>query len=228
MEYLTEWFAQQIESHSAVTSVTQQPSGHVQLTREGLESVVVAPVSTELLEAHDVDRILAADGETIICLIPTASHYTWEARERAVALGSTVHTMGELYSALSADDPRLFLNKNVAYARDRLQQHSKVAAVRMVCEALMEVDRVADLNSIRVAVEYEYEFSEEALVKALKRHPDADAVLNANPNGTPTDAALGHAKVASVGLFLLADLMGALNYDGDAFFHYQPPDRGRK
>ena len=228
MEYLTEWFAERVQAHSEVTSAMRRPSGHVQLSRTQFEPILVAPVSVERLDVHHVDRILDTEHATVICVIPKTSHYMWDAREHAIERGSTVHTMKELYTALSDDDPRPFLDKNVTYARDRLEQHSKVAEVRMVCESSMELVRMADLGSIRVAIEYEYEFSEEALVRALKLHPNANTVLNSNPNGTPTVAALRHAKEAGVGLFDRAQLMGALNYDGESFFNYQLPGRRRR
>ncbi|MFD6495734.1 hypothetical protein [Streptomyces sp. NPDC060188] len=84
----------------------------------------------------------------------------------------------------------------------------------------MEVEREGRMDSVTVAVEYEYEFSEEALVKALDRHPETTAILNANPNGRPTGAAIEHAQRAGVGLFKLGELMGALNYTGDDFIGY--------
>lgn len=228
VEYSTGWFAERIQSHSDVVATKKHSSGHVQLRRKQYEPILVAPVHMERLEVHHVDEILDTEEATIICLIPKSSHYMWDARERALEREATVHTMKELYTALAHDDPRPFLNKNVAYARDRLEQHNRVSEVRMVCEASMELDRVAGLTSIRVAIEYEYEFSEESLVTAIDHHPDVDAILNSNPNGTPTSAALAHAQEACVGLFDLGQLMGALNYDGDSFLHYRPPDSRRR
>ena len=228
IKYSTEWFKNAIQSHSDVTSASERPSGHVQLDRIGLDPITVAPVSIERLEIHHVDKVLDVDDATIICVIRKTSHYMWDAREHALERGSTTQTMKELYTALTDTDPRPHLDKNVSYAVDRLEQHSKVAEVHMVCESSMEVVRVGDLDPICIAIEYEYEFSEEALVRAIKRHPDANAVLNSNPNGTPTDAALSHAKEARVGLFRMSHLRGALNYGGDSFFNYQPPKARRR
>lgn len=227
IEYSTEWFAERIRSHSNVNAAERCPSGHVRLRRTEYGPILVAPVRMERLEVHHVNQILDSDNATVICLIPKSSHYMWNAREHALKRGSTVHTMKEFYSALPDDDPRPFLNKSVAYARDRLEQHSRVIEVRMVCEASMEIDRLPGLGSVRVAIEYEYEFSEESLVRAIGHHPNVDAILNSNPNGTPTSAALEHAREACVGLFGLRQLMGALNYDGDSFLNYRPPETDR-
>ena len=225
LEYWTDWFAKKIQSHSTVSSTTSRPSGNVLIRRRELSPITVAPVSVDVLEVDHVDQILATDPATIVCLIPTSSHYLWAARERALTCGSTVHTMRDLYSALLNDDPRPFLHKSVSYPRERLKQHSMVHSVNMVCEASMAIVRHSYLKSVLVAIEEEYEFSEEALVGALERHPDSDAVLNSNLNGRPTSAALRHAKDARVGLFSLPELMGALNYDGDTFIKYPPPDK---
>lgn len=227
IEYSTAWFVRNIQSHSEVSSATARPSGHVELSRVQLSQVIVAPVSLERLEQEHVDRLLDEDAATIICVIPKTSHYMWEARERAIERESTTHTMKELYTSLADEDPRPHLDKNVAYATDILDQHSSVRDVNMICESSMTIVRKGGLDSICIAIEYEYEFSEEALVKALKRHPEVHAILNSNPNGTPTRAALQHAAQARVGLFKLRELMGALRHDGDSFFDYRPP-KGRR
>jgi hypothetical protein len=122
-------------------------------------------------------------------------------------------------------DPRRFVDKNVAYARQRLEQHSKVRTVEMICEASMRLNRRGGLSDVVVAVEFEYEFSEEAMVRALTRHPDVDVVLNSNPGGRPTGAALTHAAHAEIPIFSSIELMGALNYDGERFRTYQSPRR---
>lgn len=77
----------------------------------------------------------------------------------------------------------------------------------MVCEATMEVSRVGRLDPLRIAVEYHYEFTEEALVHALKRHPDVNVVCNSNPNGKATEAAYRHAGHAGVEVLGFGDLM---------------------
>jgi len=125
--------------------------------------------------------------------------------------------------AMGEPDPRHFVDKNVAYARERLEQHSKVRTVEMICEASMRLNRHGGLNDVVVAVEYEYEFSEEAMVCALTRHPDVDVVLNSNPNGGTTGAALTHAAHAEIPIFRFIELMGALNYEGERFRTYQSP-----
>jgi hypothetical protein len=59
-------------------------------------------------------------------------------------------------------------------------------------------------------------------VKAVKRHPDAAVIVNANPNGRATSAAVRHEENAGVTIFGVSDLMGALNYDGEQFRSYKP------
>jgi hypothetical protein len=80
----------------------------------------------------------------------------------------------------------------------------------MICEATMRVSRVGARDPLRIAVEYHYEFTEEALVHALRRHPDVDVVYNANPNGKVTEAAYSHAGHAGVEVLGFGDLMKRL------------------
>lgn len=226
--YATDFFAKSITHHDGVQSVDVEPSGHVRIARKKHGPIVIAPVSIDILQPEHVEQILADSPAMLICVVPKKSHYSWAARERAEELGASVHTMKEVYASLSMEDPRPHLNKDVVYQRDRLEQHDKVRSLHMVCEACMQLIRVGALPPVTVAVEYEYEFTEEALVAAIQRHRAAQAILNANPNGRPTQAALAHARFAGVGLFNLGELMGALNYDGDKFINYQPsPNRRR-
>ncbi|GGU32808.1 hypothetical protein [Streptomyces lavendofoliae] len=228
MKYSTSWFIRTISDHSAVTSASELQSGCVLLERKHSPSIVVAPVSIDWLDIDHVKTILEAEKAAVICLIPKDSHYSWEARERAGDLESDVQTVKELYSSLGWEDPRGHIDKNVGYAKDRLEQHNRVERLEMRCEASMKIIRFGGASDKLVAIEYEYEFTEEALVRALKRHPGADVVLNSNPNGRPTGSALRHAKDAGVALFKIGELMGALNYDGDAFIKYSGPEDRRR
>jgi len=75
----------------------------------------------------------------------------------------------------------------------------------------MEVRRTGGLAALRIAVEYQYEFTEEHLVQALDRHPDVEVVYNANPNGSVTEAAYEHAHHADVEVLGLKELMRRLH-----------------
>lgn len=75
----------------------------------------------------------------------------------------------------------------------------------------MLIKRREDMGDVVAAVEYEYEFSEEAFVRALQHHPDAQMVINANPNGGATNAALAHAGSTQVPILGMSEAMGALN-----------------
>ncbi|MEV5751140.1 hypothetical protein AB0L00_25250 [Actinoallomurus sp. NPDC052308] len=224
---MTEWFAGTLERHDAVRSITKASARTLLVERKGITPITIAPVATGYLETQDVEHILNDQAVTIICLVPKEAHYAWEARELAESLGSTTQTVKEVFTYLSWVDPRPLVDKNVDFARNRLAQHSRVDGIRMICEASMELFRDG-LSNIVIAIDYQYEFSEEALVGAIKRHPQANAIMNVNPNGRPTEAALEHARHAKIGLFNYTELMGALNYDGNTFLNYRPPERPRR
>ena len=162
---------------------------------------------------------------TVILLIPKRSHYDWNARELAEDSGSTIHTFKELYTFIGEPDPRPCVEKNMAYVTERLRQHSAVSQLVMICEASMRLERHKGLSELVVAVDYQYEFSEEAVVQAVKHHPNASVIVNANPNGRSTGAALTHAQHAGVTIFGVSELMGALHYDGEQFRSYKPRHR---
>jgi hypothetical protein len=230
LKYGTEWFARAIRSHEGVTRASALPNGHVRLERRDfskrdLEPITVAPLFVDRVDTTAVECVLATAIPTVILLIPKASHYDWDARELAEGHGSTIHTVKELYTFVQEADLRPLVDKNVSYVLDRLNHHTSVEAIDMICEASMLITRRDGLSAIVAAIEYEYEFSEEALVRAIKHHPDADVVVNTNPNGKPTEAALTHAESAGVPVYGIAGVMRALNFDGDEFRRCAPHKR---
>jgi hypothetical protein len=229
--YATEWFARTVVDHDTVTGVEALANGQVKLEREvkwdpkNLPSITVTPIRTDRVNVSVVKEIFAVSVPTVILLIPKRSHYDWDARDFAEAKGSTIHTFKELYTFMGERDPRPCVEKNVDYVRERLNQHSAVSSLVMICEASMRLERHKGLSELVVAVDYQYEFSEEAVVQAVKHHPNASVIVNANPNGRSTSAALTHAEHAGVTIFGVSELMGALNYDGEQFRSYKPRHR---
>ncbi|MFI1619674.1 hypothetical protein ACH4VT_22320 [Streptomyces lydicus] len=210
IRYLTNWFATKISAHDEVKSATQISASRLHVQRKHGASLTIAPVHVTTLTAALVDEILQTGEATVICLVPKASHYLWSARERANKLGSDVQTMSEVFWSIVEENPQGFLSKDVDSTREILGQHSRVLRVQMICESSMRLTRSGGMPDVNISVEYGYEFGEEALVKALARHPGVDVVLNSNPNGRATSLALEHAEHAGVRLLDLSALMGVL------------------
>lgn len=210
-DYPIDWFKKVVVDHDTVEAAVPINEHEVRLDRKGLTPITVVPVGSDLLSLEDLESIMALHQPTLVVLINRDGHYAWDARAYAEEKGTSIQTFKELYTFLSDIDPRPGLNKDVSFVRSRLEQHTNVAAVSMVCEAAMQIDRKDALPSLQMSVEYHYEFTEEALVKALKHHPHVDVVYNANPNGTITQAAHDHAGHAGVEVLGFKDLMRRLH-----------------
>lgn len=224
-DFRSTWFTSAISQHSVVTEATALTDGLVRIERKDVPPITVAPLGNPRIDKNLVAAVLANVTPTAIVLVPKSGHYDWDARELAMTSGSTILTIKELYTFMHETDPRPFLDKNVAYNRERLEQHSRVDECHMICEGSLRLRREGTLSDVVIAIEYEYEFSEEAAVRAISRHPDADIILNANPNGRATTAAYSHARDAQVPIYRISELMGALNYDGEQLRNYEPPKR---
>ncbi len=222
--YETRWFADAVVEHDAVLRASVLSNRHVRVERKDLAPITVAPLDTPRIDIDVAESVLASCVPTVILLIAPTSHYDWNARVTAEASGSTIHTFSELYTFMDEPDLRPFVDKHVSYLRNLLETHSKVTAVEMICEASMLVKRRGRLSEMIAAIEYEYEFGEAALVRALKYHPDAQMVINANPNGGSTNGAQAHAEAAGVAILSIKEAMGALNFGGASFREYV--DRG--
>lgn len=223
--YATDSFTATIRRHTDVKNARALNKGRVTVERNTLPPITVAPVETPRISIGVVEAVLGDGEATVIVLMPTAAHYDWVAREAAANRGSSVQTVRELYGGLREHDPRTYVNPTVAFALRALKQHSKVNEATMICEASLRLSRSGGLDDVIVAVEYQYEFTEEAAVSSLERHPAADVILNGNPNGKTTRAALDYAEQTGVPIFGSKELMGAINYAGERFRHYQTPRR---
>jgi hypothetical protein len=209
--YSTDFVVKGLAKHSEVARATALPNGFVAVDRLELPPVTIAPVSVPRVTKEIVTEILQAGTPDVVMLVPRASHYDWTARELALSNGSSVQTYKEVFTSLNLEDPRPVLNKDVAFAIGALPEHSKVTGLIMHCEAMFTLTREGSLPDVTIAVEYEYEFTQEALIAARKKHPEAQVYLNGNPNGRPTSAAVGFGESAAVEIFRFGDLMSRLN-----------------
>ncbi|MGI8757312.1 MAG: hypothetical protein ACR2MB_15945 [Acidimicrobiales bacterium] len=209
--YPVSWFEKVIVKHDHVDGATAIDGREVRVVRKALDPITVVPVSSDFLVRQDLEELLVDHKPTLVVLVNSAGHYAWDARQLAEDQGASLQTFKELYTFLPDSDPRGGVDKGVSFVRSRLEQHSKVRAVSMICEATMCVSRVGTFDPLRIAVEQHYEFTEEALVHALKRHPKVNVVYNANPNGTVTQDAHSHAGHAGVEVLGLGDLLRRLH-----------------
>lgn len=209
--YLAPWFLKAVRSHDEVTDSEVVDEREVRIFRKNLSPITVVPVASQFLTPDDVTSVLAENLPTSVVLVNKTGHYAWTAREIAESHGSSVQTFGELYACLGQADPRGGVDKKVEFIFGRLQQHSRVARVEMVCEATIRINRTGRLASLLLAVEAHYEFTEEVLLRALARHPDVDIVYNGNPNGKITAAAHEHGGHAGVEVLGFRDLMSRIH-----------------
>ena len=209
--YSTDFAIKSLTSHSAVARAAALPNGFVTVRRREQPPVTIAPVSVPRVTDGLVAEIFRAGTPDIVMLVPRASHYDWSARELALSNGSSVQTVKEVFTALNLEDPRSFLNKDVVFAVGTLSEHSTVTGLTMRCESMFTLTRQRPLSDVTIAVEYEYEFTQEALIAARKKHPEAGMYLNGNPNGRPTSAAVSLSDFAGVEIHRFGELMSRLN-----------------
>lgn len=205
------WFVKAVSDHDHVETAAAINDHEVRIVRKEFDPITVVPVKSNFLVLYDVEEVLAFCQPTLVVLINPSGHYAWDARRYAESHGASVQTMSELYTFLPEEDPRHGVDKKVDFVRRRLEQHTRVNSVSMICEATMQVSRNRPLEPLQIAVEYQYEFTEEALVDAKERHPDVDIIYNANPNGTVTEAAFDHATHAGVEVLGFKELMSRMH-----------------
>lgn len=205
--YLTDWFARTIQQDARIASARPEANGWVSLRRHSGPEVTVVPLGdVDHADVDLVEEVLEQGVPTVILVIPARAHYAWAARELAERQGSVVFNSRQFKGALNLEDPRQYTDPQVAYGTSRIRQQPGVDDLTMVCENLFEVRRTGH-SPLLVAADYQYEFSEEALVEAIARHPDAQVIYNANPNGRPTTAASRYAKQVGIEVLGIGGLL---------------------
>lgn len=207
---LASWAAEKAASQFSVTEAEALGST-VEITPESGPTFTIYPTAEERVTTDSVRTVLQQHAVAAIVVVPRTSHYDWSARVLAEAHGMTVLTWGEFLQALGTSDLSMALARPVRYVRGALETHSRVVRVDMVCEGLMRVVRQNELSDVLIAVDEQYEFSAEAVVAAVRLHPDADIICDNNPNGRVTEAAVEQASHAGVEVMKLTDLFTRLH-----------------
>lgn len=223
--WIPQWLANALREHSAVSDVRVVDT-QLQVDMKGRSRAVkIVGVALPQLGVPDLTGILEeAPGVDAIVNVRRTDHYLGAAKDAATRMGIGLVTMKELMSGIDFNLVG-FQVKHVTYVRTNVLKHDRVERTEMVCEEIVRIHRV-NMHPVDVVIASEYTIEETAIENILNRHRRILAIINNHPYGQFTGDAYDLSTKYGVALFAYKELLGALNYEGNAFRDYTPPVRG--
>ncbi|MFC0509907.1 hypothetical protein [Asaia spathodeae] len=100
-----------------------------------------------------------------------------------------------------------------------LNTHSAIQSLQELNRGTMLVS-LCDGRKLKVFVTNTYFFTNYTLERVLEVDPAVDAIICASPAGKYTEEAKKQCIDMNVGLFMLGEFMGAINYSGNRYLNY--------
>ena len=220
---VTDFVSGALAEHSAVQDVEVVREGLLRLSRtDGKSAVLLGVFQVQWPSPSLVDSWISSNsGVEAIVNTGRGCHCPADSAASARRSGVALLAMRDLMFALNYEDLLEYENRQIKYAIDTLGQHDGVEIVEKLCEAAIRVQR-AGLTDVDVVLVDIYALGVAEVVRTLRGHPFADAILNINPYGQYSADAKARAKDAKVGLFTYKELFGAIRHEGSRFVDYVP------
>jgi len=118
--------------------------------------------------------------------------------------------------------------ESIEFFERALSGHDLVESLNQVGAQTYEIKRRRNLAPIRVWLCSVYRVSAADVAEIHAEDPEVDAIVTISNWNDVTVEGKEAGEELDVGVFIFKHLMGALNYEGDRFVHYKPPERDRK
>ncbi len=109
-----------------------------------------------------------------------------------------------------------------------IPSHSRVRKLERLDRQTYLIERHGDLPDLRIWFCNVYRVSAADVVEITVADPEIDAILTISNWNDVTVEGKEAGLDAGVGVFIFKQFMGALNFSGDRFVEYQPPERDRQ
>lgn len=109
--------------------------------------------------------------------------------------------------------------ESIQYFLDAIGRHNKVRKIEQVEEQLFEITKT---NGRKVLVHLTniYVVSEAEVIEIMSSHNRIDAIVTISTWNSYSVSGKEVAKANKIGLFLMDEFMGALNFEGNLFINY--------
>ncbi|HSS31942.1 MAG TPA: hypothetical protein VLL27_01525 [Solirubrobacterales bacterium] len=118
--------------------------------------------------------------------------------------------------------------ESIEFFEKAISGHDKVRSLERIDDQNYELERFGKLASVRVWLCDVYRVSAADVAEIQAEDPEVNAIVTISNWNDVTVEGKEAGQERNVGVFTFKLLMGALNYDGERFLDYRPPERNRK
>lgn len=210
-EWTGEWVAQRLKEHGEVQEIELLAPQVLNIVRKKDQPFLAATIASPRVERSTLEELLNSSFEIeFIANIPAESFWTGEAIAFASSHSVAFGGMGDLLSAISLPNVRLYERREFAFVERGLRQHTKVSGLERVHDRKYVVKR-RNLRDVHVVLLNEYELTADHVRTAHDRYGPFAAVLITNPNGRATSSAKQAAESIGARIFKWGEFLGQLN-----------------
>jgi hypothetical protein len=118
--------------------------------------------------------------------------------------------------------------ESIDFFQKAISGHNLVESLEQVDDQSYEINRSRDLSQIRVWLCNVYRVSAADVAEIHAEDPQINAIVTISNWNDVTIEGKEAGEELGIGVFVFNHLMGALNFDGERFVDYKPPERDRK
>ncbi|SKB01327.1 hypothetical protein [Sporosarcina newyorkensis] len=111
---------------------------------------------------------------------------------------------------------------SIKYFLNAIGRHDKVQKIEQIEEQLFKISKTNGRN-ISVHLTNIYIVSEAEVIDIMSGHDHIDAIVTISNWNSYSESGKEIAKANKIGLFLMNEFMGALNFEGNFFIDYLTP-----
>ncbi|WP_339148234.1 MULTISPECIES: hypothetical protein [unclassified Sutcliffiella] len=112
--------------------------------------------------------------------------------------------------------------ESIQYFLDAIGSHNKVRKIEQVEKQLFKITKTNGRN-VLVHLTNFYSVSEAEVIEIMSSHNHIDAIVTISTWNSYSVSGKEVAKANKIGLFLIDEFMGALNFEGNLFLNYLTP-----
>jgi hypothetical protein len=183
----------------------------LRIVRKEQPTFLAGTITSSRVEPSTIERLVNGVYQIeFIANIPKESFWTGAAIALASKHGAAFGGFGDLRSALTLPDGRIYVKKEFAFVERGLRQHAQVSSLERVDDRKYLVKR-HQMSNICVVALNEYELNADQVRTARDRYGAFAAIIITNPNGAPTSAAEQAAKSMGISIYKWGAFLGQLN-----------------
>lgn len=208
---VTDWVASKVDSENDMRVTGRTSEDFLLISyKDGRPFPAAILGVTGVVQASDVQPVLSqATKPEFVVNVPSVTLWSGSAISLVHATPAAFGTLGDLLKAARSDDVPAYRNKTFDFFERAISQHSNVAAVSRIYDAVFEVHRKTGDSVIIVLVEA-YNMSAEDVRNARQRYGAFDIAVKKTSYGSITDAAATAADSMGAEALMFADLMRRL------------------